>query len=165
MANMTICKAYFITIAMCPDVKMGWFHMHFSPSSVEMIQQMIIAQFNISYLPPSNMDSKLSSKMNKAKPSNCWLHKMPLPLLSLHMTTLNPDSIEVYLAVEMELLSTYGAPVTSVDVKRAFSAGHLTINHLQHVNITCPQAHLKLKWLWGHGMALHSYQMSLKSPL
>ncbi|KAG8726396.1 hypothetical protein FRC11_000220, partial [Ceratobasidium sp. 423] len=69
----------------------------------------------------------------------------------------DPDTIEAYLASNVESVAPYGGPVqywsakldtnprlarmaldylsapaTSVDAERAFSAGRLTINHLQH---------------------------------
>ncbi|KDN47302.1 hypothetical protein RSAG8_03781, partial [Rhizoctonia solani AG-8 WAC10335] len=158
MENMTICEVYFIAIVMCPDIKMGWFRTHFAPQSVEMMKQMIVARFNISYPPSTDFDNaKLESKANETKQSNRWLREMPFSSLSLHPATPNPDSIEAYLGTETESLGTYGgvlpywnamletkprlarmaldyltAPATSVDVERAFSAGRLTINHLQH---------------------------------
>ncbi|EUC55935.1 hAT family dimerization protein, partial [Rhizoctonia solani AG-3 Rhs1AP] len=157
MENMTICEVYFIAIVMCPDIKMGWFRTHYAPQSVEMMKQMIVARFNTSYPPSTVSDgAEFASKVGETK-SNRWLREMPFSSLSLHSATPNPDSIEAYLGTETESLSTYGgvlpywtamletkprlarmaldyltAPATSVDVERAFSAGRLTINHLQH---------------------------------
>ncbi|KAJ1303611.1 hypothetical protein OPQ81_011795 [Rhizoctonia solani] len=157
MANVTICEVYLIAIVMCPDIKMSWFRMHFDPQSVEMVRQMIMAWFSISYLTSPDPDSKFASNMVETKLSNRWPREMPFSSLSLHKAGLDPDSIEGYLATETESLGTYGgvlssrttmletkprlarmaldyltAPAISVDVERAFSAGRLTINHLQH---------------------------------
>ncbi|EUC67758.1 hypothetical protein RSOL_560480, partial [Rhizoctonia solani AG-3 Rhs1AP] len=54
MENMSICEVYYVSLAMCPDVKLNWFYQHYSAESVEAIRKMIIVRFQISYLVSSD---------------------------------------------------------------------------------------------------------------
>ncbi|KAG8710592.1 hypothetical protein FRC09_000060 [Ceratobasidium sp. 395] len=150
MNNMSICDVYFVSLVMCPDVKLNWLRKRYESRSVDCIFEMACARF---YLANSTMEeSKVFApeKLN-AKPRNRWLQPSSV------VTTGEPDSIEAYLNSEPVSLVGYGgilpywsamlnstprlarfalayltAPATSVDAERAFSAGRLKINHLQH---------------------------------
>ncbi|QRW24445.1 hAT family dimerization protein [Rhizoctonia solani] len=54
MENMSICKVYFISLVMCPDVKLSWFYQHYSLDLVEAICNMVLARLEISYPLSSN---------------------------------------------------------------------------------------------------------------
>ncbi|GAB1527909.1 hypothetical protein RhiTH_011097 [Rhizoctonia solani] len=162
MENLSICEVYYISLAMCPDVKLSWFYQHYDAPSVEAIRQMILARFCISY-PPSNdpITSSSQSPEPTSKPRNRWLQGHSLTsstgTTAPAFASLDSDSIEAYLSSSVESVAPYGgameywsskldsnprlarmaldyltAPATSVDAERAFSAGRLTINHLQH---------------------------------
>ncbi|EUC58465.1 hAT family dimerization protein [Rhizoctonia solani AG-3 Rhs1AP] len=162
MENMTICEVYFIALAMCPNVKLSWFYQHYDAASVEAIRQMIIARFRISYASAGDsLVSGFHPPEPASKPRNRWLQGHYLASTvgtgAPPFTSFNSESIEAYLSSEVESIAMHGGPVeywsakldtaprlarmgldyltapaTSVDAERAFSAGRLTINHLQH---------------------------------
>ncbi|CUA75529.1 Putative AC transposase [Rhizoctonia solani] len=161
MENMSICEVYFISLAMCPDVKLNWLYQHYDAASIETIRQMILARFRIRYPQASDSLTPHSQSLESAsKPRNRWLQGHSLVSTTGYdvppTASFDSDSIEAYLASNVESVTTYGgpmqywsskldtnprlarmaldyltAPATSVDAERAFSAGRLTINHLQ----------------------------------
>ncbi|CAE6511535.1 unnamed protein product [Rhizoctonia solani] len=147
---------------MCPNVKLSWLYQHYSGESVEAIRKMVIARFQISYpLSSKTLASGSQSPEPAPKPQNPWIQGRFLTQNSgpsdPSVTSASLNSIETYLAPNVESVAGYGGPVqywsgkldrsprlarmaldyltapaTSVDAERAFSAGRLTINHLQH---------------------------------
>ncbi|KAF8758656.1 hypothetical protein RHS01_02406 [Rhizoctonia solani] len=163
MENLSICEVYYISLAMCPDVKLSWFYQHYDAPSVEAIRQMILARFCISY-PPSNdpitsssQSPEPTSKVREIGGFKAILLRLvlalpPRPLPHSTRTRLRLICPPVWspslhmeghgVLVEQTRLEpapgSYGIGLsdrtrsTSVDAERAFSAGRLTINHLQH---------------------------------
>ncbi|QRV90399.1 hAT family dimerization protein [Ceratobasidium sp. AG-Ba] len=147
MGNMSICEVYFIALVMCPDVKLSWLRKHYTSQSVERICQMVCARFHIVNQTTESKPTVPEKLTGKAP--NRWIRPSTV---SIHT---NKDSIESYLEEDVVSLAGYGGllpycpwnvhflsgpqvftlyfcEATSVDVERAFSAGRLTINHLQH---------------------------------
>ncbi|CUA67681.1 hypothetical protein RSOLAG22IIIB_07527 [Rhizoctonia solani] len=116
MDNMSICEVYFVALVMCPNVKLSWLYQHYSAESVEAIRKMVIARFQISYPSSSNTLASGSQSPEPApKPQNRWIQGRFLTHTSSPsdppVTSASLDSIETYLASNVESVAGYGGPV------------------------------------------------------
>ncbi|KAJ1299948.1 hypothetical protein OPQ81_002616 [Rhizoctonia solani] len=113
MENMSICKVYFISLVMCPDVKLGWFYRHYSAESVMAIHQMILARFQINY-PVSSDTITMGSQSPEppSRPQNHWLqgHSFvsPIGINNPPFASADLDLIEAYFASPVEPIAIYG---------------------------------------------------------
>ncbi|KAG8752193.1 hypothetical protein FRC12_012097 [Ceratobasidium sp. 428] len=64
MNNMSICKVYFISLVMCPDIKLNWLRKHYESHSVDRICEMVIARFHLASPTMEDLKVFLPEKLN-----------------------------------------------------------------------------------------------------
>ncbi|KAG9081714.1 hypothetical protein FRC06_005430, partial [Ceratobasidium sp. 370] len=125
MNNMSICKVYFISIVMCPDIKLNWIRKHYDNQSVQWIREMICARFHLRY--PSTADAEAPKPLmdSSSKPQNLWLHRSPA-------VSFGQDSIEAYLDEDTVALKPYGGllPYWSAMLESKPRIAHTALDYL-----------------------------------